>query len=116
MVLALKRRTRLLAASATPRLPCASNVREETKILLPLKNWSVLAVAPPILARLLLKLVWPRTRSGNWVEWVKGVGKRRMRLFPVSTTKRLPLESTARPVGKVVPVARPPWAVGAEGP
>src|SRR5579872_886084 len=55
------------------------------------------------------KLACPITRSGStWVDWLNGLGKRRIRLFPESTTYRLPDLSTANPAGPVKPVENAP--------
>ena len=88
-------RTRLLASSATQRLP------EESKAI-PVGKQRLLALAPPRSQFPVLRLAWPRTSEAA-SPVVNGGVYSRIRLLSESATQRLPEESKASPVGMVSP-------------
>src|SRR5262245_21841214 len=91
----LKRRTRLLDGSATHKCPVESTNTQ--------KGWFI--PFRVVEADLVLKSVWPSTRSASAPSSLSAAwSKRKTRLFCESATHSVPLESTCTSVGLFIPL------------
>src|SRR5580658_11085962 len=108
-----KRRTRLLPESVTHKLPVAGSTAMPVRPAWSpcrFRVWAVGSCRPWLVWVPDAMEGWPMTRSTvrRAPVCLKGAGKRRMRLLPMSATYRFPLLSTAIEVGVEKPAVRPP--------